>query len=81
MTEEKLKELLLNKYRDSKSYWSLPPVDPKYAEMVIGVMKDVYNQGLKDALKNVVLEDKKIEYTGVRAGGFYVEKVIDKQSI
>jgi len=55
-------------------------VDYSY-EFVIKAIKESYNQALKDALNNVVLEDKKIEYTGVRSGGFYIEKVIDKDSI
>jgi len=81
MTEEKLKEMLQNRYRDTKSYWSLAPVDSKYAEMVIDVMKDVYNQGVSDAINNAKLIDKKIEYDGVRAGGYHIERVIDEDSI
>jgi len=57
MTEEKLKEMLQNKYRETKSLWSLPPVDSKYEKMIIDVMKDVYNQGVKDSIKNVELDE------------------------
>ena len=60
MTEEKLKEMLQNKYQDTKSVWSLPPVDPKYGKMIIEVMKDVYNQGVKDSIKNVELDEYEI---------------------
>ena len=60
MTEEKLKELLQNKYLDTKSCWSLPPVDPKYAQMIIELMKDVYNQGIKDSIENVELDVSEI---------------------
>lgn len=36
---------------------------------------------LKAAAENAKLKDKKIPYDGVRSGGFYVVKEIDKKSI
>lgn len=50
----------------------------KYIELA---QKDAYNEGIKDAIENVVTKQVQVEYEGVRAGGFYTKTVIDKDSI
>lgn len=50
-----LEEILLNKYHEVKKNWSLPPVDPRYKEMVLDAMKDACQKTLKLASENAVI--------------------------
>lgn len=44
-------------------------------------IKKVIEETLKNGAEEASVKDFKVNYTGVRAGGFYIEKVIDKDSI
>ena len=44
-------------------------------------IKEVIENTLKNGAENANVKDFKVNYTGVRAGGFYIEKIIDKDSI
>mgnify|MGYP003491829015 CR=1 FL=1 len=44
-------------------------------------IKEIIENTLKNGAKNANVKDFKVNYTGVRAGGFYIEKIIDKDSI
>lgn len=44
-------------------------------------MKEVIEETLKNGAENANVKDFKVNYTGVRAGGFYIKEVVDKDSI
>lgn len=44
-------------------------------------IKEIIENALRSGAKNANVKDFKVNYTGVRAGGFYIEKIIDKDSI
>jgi hypothetical protein len=44
-------------------------------------LQSIIKQTLKLASDNATTKDLKIDYLGVRAGGFYTIKVVDKKSI
>lgn len=44
-------------------------------------IKEIIENTLKNGAENANVKDFKVNYTGVRAGGFYIEKIIDKDSI
>ena len=44
-------------------------------------IKEIIENTLRSGAKNANVKDFKVNYTGVRAGGFYIEKIIDKDSI
>jgi hypothetical protein len=52
-----------------------------YTNMIEVIQKDAYNEGIKDAIENVVTKQVQVDYEGVRAGGFYTKTIIDKDSI
>lgn len=56
-------------------------IDYDFLQVIKQAQIDAYNEAIDDAVENAKLKDKKIEYTGVRAGGYYVIKILNKQSI
>lgn len=50
-------------------------------ELIRSIQRDAYNQGVIDSAENVTTKQVKVEYTGVRAGGFYYVTDVDKESI
>ena len=52
-----------------------------YYEIVKQIQIDAIDTTVKRCAEKAEIKDTKVNYTGVRAGGYYIVKEIDKQSI
>jgi hypothetical protein len=69
---------ILHKHRRTTDYYS----DQEYTEKgIFMAMKEACEATVDLCSENAKIKDIKIDYTGVRAGGYYIIKEVDKDSI
>lgn len=61
-------EILQSKYLQFKNTWSLPPVDPKYKEMVLEAMEDYAKKESVTMINGIRKEFYDIETSNRRSG-------------
>jgi hypothetical protein len=55
--------------------------DPSLDKYYLAAMEEACENTVALCAENAKIKDIKIDYTGVRAGGYYILKEVDKESI